>query len=62
MGAAKIHVSDILSATDTAPHLAAGFGTRARAFVEVQTGCDHRCTFCIIPSPEARAARSQPAG
>ena len=57
----KIHVSDILSATDTAPHLAAGFGTRARAFVEVQTGCDHRCTFCIIPYARG-PSRSVPAG
>ena len=58
---AKIHVSDILAATDTAPHLAAGFGTRARAFVEVQTGCDHRCTFCIIPFARG-PSRSVPAG
>ena len=58
---AKIRVSDILSATDTAPHLATGFGTRARAFVEVQTGCDHRCTFCIIPFARG-PSRSVPAG
>ena len=57
----KIRVSDILSATDTAPHLASGFGTRARAFVEVQTGCDHRCTFCIIPYARG-PSRSVPAG
>ena len=61
VGAGKIRVSDILSATDTAPHLAAGFGTRARAFVEVQTGCDHRCTFCIIPFARG-PSRSVPAG
>jgi len=60
-GSEKIRVSDILSATDTAPHLAAGFGTRARAFVEVQTGCDHRCTFCIIPFARG-PSRSVPAG
>jgi threonylcarbamoyladenosine tRNA methylthiotransferase MtaB len=58
---AKIRVSDILSAADTAPHLAAGFGSRARAFVEVQTGCDHRCTFCIIPYGRG-PSRSVPAG
>ena len=61
VGADKIRVSDILAATDTAPHLAAGFGTRARAFVEVQTGCDHRCTFCIIPYARG-PSRSVPAG
>ncbi|WP_419825095.1 tRNA (N(6)-L-threonylcarbamoyladenosine(37)-C(2))-methylthiotransferase MtaB [Sphingomonas sp.] len=44
-----VAVSDIMAARETAPHLAAGFGTRARAFVEVQNGCDHRCTFCVIP-------------
>jgi threonylcarbamoyladenosine tRNA methylthiotransferase MtaB len=49
IGAAEIAVSDIMAARETAPHLAAGFGERARAFVEVQTGCDHRCTFCVIP-------------
>ncbi|MFS4436859.1 tRNA (N(6)-L-threonylcarbamoyladenosine(37)-C(2))-methylthiotransferase MtaB [Paracoccaceae bacterium GXU_MW_L88] len=45
----KVRVDDIMSATDTAGHLIDGFGTRARAFVQVQNGCDHRCTFCIIP-------------
>ncbi len=44
-----IHVTDIMRATETAPHLIHGFDGRARAFVEVQQGCDHRCTFCIIP-------------
>jgi threonylcarbamoyladenosine tRNA methylthiotransferase MtaB len=42
-------VSDIMSATETAGHLIDGFDGRARAFVQVQQGCDHRCTFCIIP-------------
>src|SRR4051812_20288503 len=42
-------VSDIFAVRDTAPHLLAGFSERSRAFVEVQNGCDHRCTFCIIP-------------
>ena len=38
-----------MQATETAAHLIHGFGGRARAFVEIQQGCDHRCTFCIIP-------------
>ncbi len=42
-------VSDIMSARDTAPHMVTEFAGRARAFVQVQQGCDHRCTFCIIP-------------
>jgi threonylcarbamoyladenosine tRNA methylthiotransferase MtaB len=45
----KIKVDDIASMRETAGHLQAGFRERARAFVEVQNGCDHRCTFCIIP-------------
>lgn len=42
-------VSDIMGVTDTAPHLVSAFSGKTRAFVEVQNGCDHRCTFCIIP-------------
>jgi threonylcarbamoyladenosine tRNA methylthiotransferase MtaB len=42
-------VADIMAVRETAPHLLTGFGGRARAFVQVQQGCDHRCTFCIIP-------------
>ncbi|MGZ8348297.1 MAG: tRNA (N(6)-L-threonylcarbamoyladenosine(37)-C(2))-methylthiotransferase MtaB [Allosphingosinicella sp.] len=42
-------VSDIMRVRQTAGHLLDGFEGRARAFVEVQQGCDHRCTFCIIP-------------
>ncbi len=42
-------VSDIMAAKETAPHLVTEFAGRARAFVQVQQGCDHRCTFCIIP-------------
>jgi len=45
----KVQVDDIMSVTETASHLIDGFGTRARAYVQVQNGCDHRCTFCIIP-------------
>ncbi|WP_039018437.1 tRNA (N(6)-L-threonylcarbamoyladenosine(37)-C(2))-methylthiotransferase MtaB [Halocynthiibacter namhaensis] len=45
----KVLVDDIMSVTETAGHLIDGFGTRSRAYVQVQNGCDHRCTFCIIP-------------
>ena len=54
-------VDDIMSATETAGHLIDGFGTRARAYVQVQNGCDHRCTFCIIPYGRGNS-RSVPAG
>ena len=57
----EIRVSDIMAARETAPHLAAGFAERSRAFVEVQNGCDHRCTFCIIPYGRGNS-RSVPAG
>ena len=58
---AEIRVSDIMSVRETAPHLIAGFAERSRAFVEVQNGCDHRCTFCIIPYGRGNS-RSVPAG
>lgn len=45
----KILVNDIMSVKETAAHLISGFEGKARAFVQVQTGCNHRCTFCIIP-------------
>jgi threonylcarbamoyladenosine tRNA methylthiotransferase MtaB len=45
----KLHVQDIMRAHSAAAPLVDGFEGRARAFVQVQTGCDHRCTFCIIP-------------
>ena len=57
----KVMVDDIMSVTETAGHLIDGFGTRARAFVQVQNGCDHRCTFCIIPFGRGNS-RSVPAG
>ncbi|MEM7192712.1 MAG: tRNA (N(6)-L-threonylcarbamoyladenosine(37)-C(2))-methylthiotransferase MtaB [Pseudomonadota bacterium] len=57
----KIAVNDIMSVTETAGHLIEGFGGRARAYVQVQNGCDHRCTFCIIPFGRG-PARSVPAG
>jgi threonylcarbamoyladenosine tRNA methylthiotransferase MtaB len=44
-----MHVNDIMSVRDTAEHMIDGYGDRARAFLQVQNGCDHRCTFCIIP-------------
>ena len=58
---AKIRVSDIMQVRETAPHLASSFSDRARAFLEVQNGCDHRCTFCIIPFGRGNS-RSVPAG
>ncbi len=57
----RILVEDIMEATETAGHLIDGFGTRARAYVQVQNGCDHRCTFCIIPFGRGNS-RSVPAG
>ncbi|HID66746.1 MAG TPA: tRNA (N(6)-L-threonylcarbamoyladenosine(37)-C(2))-methylthiotransferase MtaB [Roseibacterium sp.] len=45
----KVRVDDIMSVRETAEHLIDGFGTRSRAYVQIQNGCDHRCTFCIIP-------------
>ena len=48
-GDEKVRVNDIMSVRETAGHLIDGLDGRARAFVEVQNGCDHRCTFCIIP-------------
>lgn len=46
---APLQVTDIMTVRETAGHLLSGFEDRARAFVQVQQGCDHRCTFCIIP-------------
>jgi threonylcarbamoyladenosine tRNA methylthiotransferase MtaB len=57
----KIRVADIMAVRATAPHLATAFSGKTRAFVEVQTGCDHRCTFCIIPYGRGNS-RSVPAG
>ena len=57
----KLMVDDIMSVTETAGHLIDGFGTRSRAYVQVQNGCDHRCTFCIIPYGRGNS-RSVPAG
>jgi len=54
-------VGDIMQVRETAPHLVDGFEGRVRAFLEVQTGCDHRCTFCIIPYGRGNS-RSVPLG
>ena len=57
----RVQVNDIMSVTETAGHLIDGFGSRSRAYVQVQNGCDHRCTFCIIPYGRGNS-RSVPAG
>lgn len=57
----RAQIDDIMSVTETAGHLIDGFGTRSRAYVQVQNGCDHRCTFCIIPYGRGNS-RSVPAG
>ncbi len=57
----KIKVNDIMSVTETAGHLISTFAARARAFVQIQNGCDHRCTFCIIPFGRGNS-RSVPIG
>lgn len=57
----EIAVNDIMSVRETAPHLVSSFDGRARAFLEVQQGCDHRCTFCIIPFGRGNS-RSVPIG
>ena len=59
--AEPIVVGDIMGLRETAAHLTAAFATHARAFVEVQNGCDHRCTFCAIPVGRG-PSRSVPAG
>jgi threonylcarbamoyladenosine tRNA methylthiotransferase MtaB len=60
-GSVKTIVNDIMAVRDTAPHLIEAFPGRARAFVQVQNGCDHRCTFCIIPFGRGNS-RSVPIG
>lgn len=57
----RVVVGDIMSLKETAAHLIDGFENRARAFIEVQQGCDHRCTFCIIPYGRGNS-RSVPIG
>ena len=60
---ARIRVNDVMSVRETAGHIATDtqLTDRARAYVEVQNGCDHRCTFCIIPYGRGNS-RSAPAG
>jgi len=57
----KCRVNDIMAVKETAAHLVDGIEGRARAFVQVQNGCDHRCTFCIIPYGRGNS-RSVPMG
>ena len=57
----RVRVSDIMEVRETAAHLVDGFDNRTRAFVQVQNGCDHRCTFCIIPYGRGNS-RSVPMG
>ena len=58
--AERVRVADIMSVRAGAGRLTSGFGERARAYVEIQNGCDHRCTFCVIPFGRGNA-RSTPA-
>ncbi|VAW16482.1 tRNA t(6)A37-methylthiotransferase [hydrothermal vent metagenome] len=57
----KVQVNDIMNVRETAPHMIEGMDGRTRAFVQVQNGCDHRCTFCIIPFGRG-PSRSSPMG
>lgn len=57
----RVEVNDIMAVKETASHLISGFDDHARAFVQVQNGCDHRCTFCIIPYGRGNS-RSVPIG
>jgi threonylcarbamoyladenosine tRNA methylthiotransferase MtaB len=59
--APKAIVNDIMAVKETAAHLVSGFEGHTRAFVQVQNGCDHRCTFCIIPFGRGNS-RSVPMG
>ena len=59
--AGRVAVNDIMAVRETAGHLVAGFDGRARAFAQVQNGCDHRCTFCVIPFGRGNS-RSVPIG
>lgn len=57
----KVRVNDIMEVKETAPHMIDSIGGQTRAFVQVQNGCDHRCTFCIIPYGRGNS-RSAPMG
>lgn len=60
-GEEKIHVNDIMSVSDTALHMVSSFDGKSRAFLQIQNGCNHRCTFCIIPYGRGNS-RSVPIG
>lgn len=60
-GTERVQVNDIMSVTETASHMVSSFEGRVRAFVQVQNGCNHRCTFCIIPYGRGNS-RSVPIG
>ena len=60
-GTENVLVDDIMSVKENSGHLIDGFGTRSRAYVQIQNGCNHRCTFCIIPYGRGNS-RSSPAG
>ncbi len=60
-GSERVQVNDIMSITETASHMVSSFEGRVRAFVQVQNGCNHRCTFCIIPYGRGNS-RSVPIG
>ena len=57
----RVAVADIMTVRETAAHLIDGFAERTRVYVQIQNGCDHRCTFCIIPYGRGNS-RSSPAG
>ena len=61
LGESRVIVNDIMSVKKTANHLIKGFKGKARGFIQVQNGCDHRCTFCIIPYGRGNS-RSVPIG
>ncbi len=61
LSAEGLRVGDVMTVRQQAPQLLSAFAERVRAFVPVQNGCDHRCTFCIIPYGRG-ASRSVPAG
>src|SRR5260221_1916153 len=57
----RVAVADIMAVRETASHLVEGFDGHSRAFIQVQQGCDHRCTFCVIPFGRGNS-RSLPLG